>query len=75
LTGDVTGTGTGSFITTIGAGTVSYGKIQNISITQANLRHDFMQRLLNAFQTVKTIKKYNSETNAFTGFRQTILDF
>ncbi len=31
LTGDVTGTGTGSFITTIGAGTVSYGKIQNIS--------------------------------------------
>jgi hypothetical protein len=45
-------------------------KIQNLSITQANLKHDFVQRLLNAFQTVKTIKKYNSETNAFIGFKQ-----
>ena len=31
LTGDITGSGTGSFNTTIGTGTVTYAKIQNIS--------------------------------------------
>ena len=47
-------------------------KIQNISIIHANLKHDFLQRLFSAFQSMKSIRKINSAlelSNNFTSFK------
>ena len=46
-------------------------KIQNISMVHANLKHDFLQRLSSAFQSMKSIKKISPQecNNNFTSFK------